>query len=150
MGRWWQTDNDLCEVDIGDGVSTWADTPDGAELFIQSHNADCDAYEAKIAELERKLAEYEHASGAGHPQPCTLGPLCPYCRIAELERRDDIVSRERAAAEIRCAELECRLARLAALVKPVPVAELVEAGTEAPALLAERHRQIRAILEDEG
>ena len=45
---------------------------------------------------------------------------------------------------------ESKLARIAALVKPVPVAELVEAGTEAPALLAERHRRIRAILEDEG
>lgn len=47
--------------------------------------ADCDAYEKQIADLERRLAEYEHASGAGHPQPCTLGPLCPYCRIAALE-----------------------------------------------------------------
>lgn len=84
---------------------------------VDAHNADCEAYEAKIA---------------------------------ELERRDDIVSRERAAAEIRCAELESRLARIAALVKPVPVADLVEAGTEAPKLLAERQAAIRAILEDES
>ena len=55
-----------------------------------------------------------------------------------------------AAYEERIAALECRLARIAALVKPVPVADLVDAGTEAPQLLAERHRQIRAILEDEG
>ena len=54
------------------------------------------------------------------------------------------------AYESRITALESRLARIAELVKPVPVADLVEAGTEAPALLAERHRQIRAILEDEG
>lgn len=39
-----------------------------------------------------------------------------------------------AAYEAKITALECRLARIAALVKPVPVAELVEAGTEAPAL----------------
>ena len=55
-----------------------------------------------------------------------------------------------AACGARVATLESRLARIAALVKPVPVADLVEAGIEAPALLAERHRHIRAILEEEG
>lgn len=123
MGRWKQTDNDLCEVDIGDGVSTWADTPDGAELFIQSHNADCYAYEAKIVELEAALTVMTEAA-------------------EEMEYVCGLHNN-------RIHEQEAKLARIAALVKPVPVADLVEAGTAAPALLAERHRRIRAILEDE-
>lgn len=86
MGRWTERYGDTVSVKGG-----WTSLR-AAEI----HNADCDTYEAKIAELES------------------------------------------------------RLARIAALVKPVPVADLVEAGTEAPALLAERRRQIRAILEDES
>lgn len=70
-----------------------------------------------------------------------------------LEERQYVEAGLRAAIdayESRITVLDSRLARIAALVKPIPVAELVDAGTEAPALLAERHRQIRAILEEEG
>lgn len=119
MGRWRHgIRTDSIEVVRFDGVWLGDATSRGqATTIIDEHNADCAAYEARIAELEAALETESQW-------------------LAEYQRHRD------EAAE--------RLARIAALVKPVPVADLVEAGTEAPALLAERHRQIRAILEDEG
>ena len=92
MGKWQRQDEMVCVK--GTVVCYAAQDEDEAGRIVRKHNADCDAYEKRIAELES------------------------------------------------------RLARIAALVKPVPVADLVEAGTDAPQLLAERHRQIRAILEE--
>lgn len=38
--------------------------------------------------LRAELAEWQNAGQQGHPTPCTLGPLCPYCEIERL--RDHI------------------------------------------------------------
>lgn len=48
---------------------------------------DYDTLQAKVRELEQKLAGWELAATQGHPRPCTLGPLCPYCRIRNLEEQ---------------------------------------------------------------
>lgn len=37
------------------------------------------------AELRNVLAKYAHAVGEGHPIPCDLGPLCPYCYIDRID-----------------------------------------------------------------
>jgi len=46
-----------------------------------------DRLAAENAELLESLAEYAHAVGAGHPSPCTLGPLCPYCHIDGIDEQ---------------------------------------------------------------
>lgn len=46
-----------------------------------------DAIEALLAENDRlreELAAWTQAAMDGHPSPCTLGPLCPYCEINRL------------------------------------------------------------------
>lgn len=96
MGRWKIRHDDLAILNDDVFVGWGGTEEEEANGITNAHNADCDAYEARIAELESHLA------------------------------------------------------RIAALVKPVPVADLASAGTEAPKLLAERHRQIRAILEEEA
>lgn len=49
--------------------------------------AERDRLAAENAELRESLAEYAHAVGAGHPSPCTLGPLCPYCHIDGIDEQ---------------------------------------------------------------
>ncbi len=40
-----------------------------------------------IRELEAENAELKAASQQGHPNPCTFGPLCPYCEIDRLRAK---------------------------------------------------------------
>jgi len=56
---------------------------DGYEAAV----AERDRLAAENAELRESLAEYAHAVGAGHPSPCTLGPLCPYCHIDGIDEQ---------------------------------------------------------------
>lgn len=35
-------------------------------------------------ELEAALSRWEQIAQEGHPDPCTLGPMCPYCEIERL------------------------------------------------------------------
>ena len=55
-----------------------------ARMIVAAHNAICDAYEARIAEVEV-------AAQQGHPSPCTFGTLCPYCEIDRLRGKLDDV-----------------------------------------------------------
>jgi hypothetical protein len=50
------------------------------------------AYDKTLAEeliheikcLRDEVALWKRAADEGHPQPCTLGPQCPYCEIERL------------------------------------------------------------------
>lgn len=39
--------------------------------------------------LARAVEQRDRAATDGHPDPCTLGPLCPYCKIERLKARLD-------------------------------------------------------------
>lgn len=58
-----------------------------------------DDVESEIARLKAENAEHEHlanimGSGWGHPSPCDLGPLCPYCEIDRLRAALDAAERK--------------------------------------------------------
>jgi chromosome segregation ATPase len=60
---------------------------------------------AEIERLRDELAKWTQAADEGHPQPCTLGPKCPYCEIERLwgllgAGRDDEEDEDHAKAEI--------------------------------------------------
>ena len=40
-----------------------------------------------VEHLRAQVKAHERAYQEGHPDPCTLGPLCPYCEIAALRAR---------------------------------------------------------------
>ena len=44
----------------------------------------CEMRDENLA-LRAQVAAWEDASQCGHPNPCTLGPLCPYCEIGRLK-----------------------------------------------------------------
>ncbi len=46
-----------------------------------------DDYKQLLGDMEKlrsELATWRRAADEGHPQPCTLGPNCPYCEIEKL------------------------------------------------------------------
>ena len=53
MGRW-ELRTEGCTVPLARDIESgeWIGHSDVANYFVDSHNADCDAYEARIAELE--------------------------------------------------------------------------------------------------
>lgn len=61
--------------------------PDGPKLILEAI--------AEIESLRSRLAEWESAAQNGHPSPCTLGPLCPYCEIDRVKARLAEAERER-------------------------------------------------------
>lgn len=69
-----------------------------------------------LAEREATIKAWEQAAQKGHPSPCNLGPLCPYCEIERL--RYDITRRKENAIDA-CDRLTAAEAR---------VLELTEAG----------------------
>lgn len=81
--RWKLQDNIVCMK--GTVQCATAEDGDEAEYICDAHNAECAAYESRIAELEESLAKYAHAVHVGHPKPCDLGTLCPYCYIDHIE-----------------------------------------------------------------
>jgi chromosome segregation ATPase len=95
---------------------------DGDEYRLQSHkeadslrrklNADCDAYEARIAELEGKLANERSRIMAEVPELAQQAMDIEDLRaeLAKANRRDEIVSEGRAEAEKRVNVLEVELA----------------------------------------
>jgi len=42
------------------------------------------AAENELDAARAALAQWQDASQCGHPDPCSLGPLCPYCEIGRL------------------------------------------------------------------
>jgi len=59
------------------------------DRFMRSNNlaAENATLRADNARLTAELAEWHNAGQEGHPSPCTLGPLCPYCEIERLKGR---------------------------------------------------------------
>lgn len=53
---------------------------DSAELELQHSKRTC-------AGLQATVESWELAAQLGHPNPCTLGPLCPYCEIERLSSK---------------------------------------------------------------
>lgn len=49
----------------------------------------------ELETAQEVLAKWQDASQCGHPAPCTLGPLCPYCEIGRLR---EAVKRQASAA----------------------------------------------------
>jgi hypothetical protein len=69
-------------------------SPTGYGTYTAGHML-CVDLAKEIERLRKLIADWENASQCGHPSPCTLGPLCPYCEIerlraelAELKRKD--------------------------------------------------------------
>lgn len=42
-----------------------------------------------LTAAEARVLAWEQAAQQGHPSPCTLGPLCPYCEIERLQEQLD-------------------------------------------------------------
>lgn len=66
MGKWWMPDNGTAAVGIHDEDGKWlsdAAYRSHADALIVAHNADCDAYESTIADLEEErdaAVEFAH------------------------------------------------------------------------------------------
>jgi hypothetical protein len=54
------------------------------EVDVNYLNLEVKRRDQRIADLESENAGLKAASQQGHPSPCTLGPLCPYCEIDAL------------------------------------------------------------------
>lgn len=52
----------------------------------------------RTAISEATAAEWERIAQKGHPKPCTLGSLCPYCEIERLQAVAEKAEQERDAA----------------------------------------------------
>lgn len=52
---------------------------------MESYDLRIDDMESELAQSREQLAQWQNAAGAGHPSPCTLGLLCPYCEIESLK-----------------------------------------------------------------
>jgi hypothetical protein len=63
------------------------------------------AYHARIAALEGQIAEREAVAQNGHPNPCTLGALCPYCEIERQKARAESAETALAAARAENAQI---------------------------------------------
>lgn len=63
-----------------------------------AENAPAVAYKARAEAWER-------ASQEGHPDPCTLGPLCPYCEIARLRAEVERLKIEAVRCEMEMGEV---------------------------------------------
>lgn len=63
-------------VPVNDGQTHW-------QGCAQEHGHHACAL-AELDRLRAELAAWQDASQCGHPNPCTLGPLCPWCEIARL------------------------------------------------------------------
>jgi multidrug resistance efflux pump len=123
MGKWKLRLDDLAIFNEDCVFIGWGGTEEEeAGNILDAHNADCDAYEAQIAELEAELAE---------------------------AKDDERVASE--LFEAACNDLgdaQGKLARIAALVSLPGWADIVEAGGRLE-LTTQRLDAIRAILEEE-
>ena len=81
---------------------------------------------AEVDAVRAKLADWEVAAQQGHPSPCTLGTLCPYCEIDRLRGKLDDVrmgigcARGQRSTQY-CADLTQRdevITKLLAMLKP--------------------------------
>ena len=63
---------------------TRAENAEAALAYAVSTGDEC---AIEVEALRKRLAAWETAAHRGHPSPCTLGPLCPYCEIESLRSR---------------------------------------------------------------
>lgn len=70
-----------------------------AVCLYEDHPHRCDSRAARISQLEAQLGEREAVAQNGHPNPCDLGPMCPYCEIERQKARAE--SAEQALAATR-------------------------------------------------
>lgn len=54
----------------------------GGKVDLDQSDHELRAY---IIEAIEELEKQDHIAQNGHPDPCTLGPLCPYCRIDDQQ-----------------------------------------------------------------
>lgn len=88
MGRWWMPDNGAAATGIHDSDGKWVSNGayrSHAEKLITTHNADCDAYEARIAELERRCKTMMiQVAGRDEDEIGRVFSVdsvkCPYCK----------------------------------------------------------------------
>lgn len=57
------------------------------QLIEEYGGEDGPALSAALDTLSSKLESWERSAQEGHPNPCTLGPLCPYCEIERLSSK---------------------------------------------------------------
>lgn len=67
MGRWYTNDDDGRIFNTARKLLGWTCIPAEATNIIDEHNADCDAYESRIAELEAQCVA-ERQQAAAHYQ----------------------------------------------------------------------------------
>ena len=61
----------------------------GVGVPFDDDNCSCGAtvkhLRTELADEKQRFSDLIMSSMNGHPDPCTLGPLCPYCEIARLK-----------------------------------------------------------------
>lgn len=65
-----------------------ATKPDAAGVYHDRIHRDPET-PGRAARAIRQHSSLELAAQLGHPNPCTLGPLCPYCEIERLSSKLD-------------------------------------------------------------
>lgn len=80
MGRWKQQDATVCI--FGTVNCAFGENTSDARLIVDTHNADCDAYEKRIAELTAEVARVKAESLRVVP----VGKqACVYCGGTDIE-----------------------------------------------------------------
>jgi hypothetical protein len=74
------------QVPIWDAINEYAHSWEGNPSKISERRMDAVVAVNRAIEklIAARLAEWEQAAQQGHPSPCNLGPLCPYCEIDRL------------------------------------------------------------------
>lgn len=68
---------------------------------------------AENTKLRAAIQSWEDSAQQGHPSPCTLGPLCPYCEIERLraELAEAQADRMRGNCKIMADDCDCGLCK---------------------------------------
>ena len=77
MSKWQRQDEMVCVK--GTVCSYYCTDENEAECIVRHHNADCDAYEARIAEMEAELARVKAES-------LRVVPVGEACELVEISR----------------------------------------------------------------
>lgn len=80
--RWREICDELIDADVLNNST--GNKPLRAVQLLRARLAEA---ERTAAQLAQRVADWEGAAQMGHPSPCTLGPLCPYCEIDRLTQR---------------------------------------------------------------
>lgn len=75
------------------------DNAEYAALLADNEDGQRVARLAGYDDIRAKLEAWERSAQEGHPDPCTLGPLCPYCEIDRLRAELAAAKQDRRVAE---------------------------------------------------